>query len=177
MPTLTEVEEQIDTQHPSNSQIEAEATRGLLKYIAQAVRAWLDDEVINNADQEGGFTKITDGHIDMQFVIDGAITNGRILYVNNGQPTVTGIIISGTATNFPGAIQVAGTQVVNTRDTGWTIPLGSSFKGLFNADEATTFDPTYDQAKANELDGRVTQTRQSLKAVIEALRNHGLLGA
>lgn len=176
MPTPEEIDTYIDENHPSNSELAAAQTRSLLKYIKNAIRAWLDDEVINNVDQEGGFAKITSGHIDMDFVFDGTITNGRVVYINNGQPTATTIEFSGDTTNFPGALQIDAVQVVSSRITGWATPSGTPSRTIFNADETTTADPSYQQAQIQEVVDRLTETRQRLKAVIDDLRSHGLIG-
>jgi hypothetical protein len=176
MPTLAEVEEDIDDSYQSGTQNRAATIRALLKRIAQAVRGWLDDEVLNLADQEGGFAKITDGHIDMQFVFDGTITNGRVVYINNGQPTGTTIEFSGSTTNFPGPIQVSGTQVVNGRRTGWTPATGTPVRTAFNADDSTTVGGAYNPVEVQQINDKLVEIRQRFKALQDDLISHGLIG-
>jgi hypothetical protein len=58
------------------------------------------------------------------------------------------------------AFQVAGTQVVNTRKTGWGAPTGTATRSAFATSTVTT-----------------EQLAERLKALIDDLTSHGLIGA
>lgn len=69
--------------------------------------------------------------------------------------------INGTAVNFGAGlpIQISGTQVVTSRRTGWTAPTGTASRAGYDTTTATT-----------------TQLAQNLKALIDDLSTHGLIG-
>lgn len=58
-----------------------------------------------------------------------------------------------------GSLQIAGTQVVAARNTGWTAWTGTAAKGTFDTATAT-----------------LVNCAQTIKAITDALRLHGLIG-
>src|SRR4051812_13275821 len=70
-------------------------------------------------------------------------------------PSNVGINASGSAGRF----LVNGTQVVAARDTGWTAWTGTAAKGAFDTATAT-----------------LVNCAQTLKAITDVLRTHGLIG-
>lgn len=83
---------------------------------------------------------------------DGAINGG-------GNLSLSGAAIVQQYVEAIGGFRVNGTGVVGARNTGWTTPSGASSKGGFDTGAPDLF-----------------SVAQHLKAVIDALMGHGLLG-
>lgn len=72
---------------------------------------------------------------------------------------------------------ISGVQVVGARDTGWTTSAGFGYKGAFDANLFPAISATYVQAEQQAMREALVYTRQRVKALEDALRAHGLIGA
>lgn len=70
---------------------------------------------------------------------------------------------------------VNGVKVVGAQVTGWTAATGSAFVGAFNASQAFSIGAAYSQSEVTALADALITTRQRLKAMEDALRQHGLI--
>lgn len=70
---------------------------------------------------------------------------------------------------------VAGLQVVGPRVTGWTAATGTALLGAFNANTAYAAGAVYLQAEATAAYAGLTEARQRIIALENAMRNHGLI--
>jgi len=77
--------------------------------------------------------------------------------------------------NITTAFSINGTKVLGGRNLGWTAATGTAQKGGFNADQAYTIGGTYNASEMQALRDGVTQARQRIKALEDALRSHGLI--
>jgi len=95
-------------------------------------------------------------------------TKGEVRSVGNLVPSATGTYDLGQNATpkawkdlwLTGVLNVDGVQVVKERETGWTAPTGTASKAGYAEGTAT-----------------LTQVAQTLKAVVDALVGHGLIGA
>lgn len=70
---------------------------------------------------------------------------------------------------------VAGLQVVGPRVTGWTAATGTALLGAFNSNTTYAAGVVYLQAEATAAYAGLTEARQRIKALEEAMRTHGLI--
>lgn len=70
---------------------------------------------------------------------------------------------------------VAGLQVVGPRVTGWTAATGTALLGAFNANTTYAAGVVYLQAEATAAYAGLTEARQRIKALEDAMRTHGLI--
>ena len=73
------------------------------------------------------------------------------------------------------AIHINGTQVITTRETGWTAGTGTANKGAFATYAGVTHTGSYVQATVQALDDATRNASQRVKAIEDALRTHGLI--
>jgi hypothetical protein len=111
-------------------------------------------------------TKLTNNHATTPDGLHVKFTGGapnnttqRFLLLDDTTSTKFEIFSTGKANSLVG-FQVAGTDVVKTRRTGWTAPTGTSTRTGFATSTATA-----------------TQVAEALKALIDDLIAHGLIGA
>jgi len=77
--------------------------------------------------------------------------------------------------NIITAFSINGTKVLGGRNLGWTAATGTALKGAFNADQAYVISGTYNASEIQALRDGLTQARQRMKALEDALRSHGLI--
>lgn len=84
------------------------------------------------------------------------------LVINNGDATVNGQIrtVAGNVDLDAGVVRIASTQVVRARVTGWGAPTGTATRSTFATGSVTT-----------------AQLAERVKALIDDLTTHGLIGA
>ncbi|MGL5487870.1 MAG: hypothetical protein ACRDC6_16515 [Shewanella sp.] len=70
---------------------------------------------------------------------------------------------------------VNGVKVVGAQIVGWTAATGSAFTGAFNSSLALPVGATYSQTEVTAIANALITTRQRLKAMEDALRQHGLI--
>lgn len=70
---------------------------------------------------------------------------------------------------------VNGTQVVGAQVTGWTMSTGTDNVGAFNADQTQTVSAAYVQTEAQSTQDDLLAARQRIKALEDAMRQHGLI--
>lgn len=70
---------------------------------------------------------------------------------------------------------VAGMQVVGPRVTGWTAATGTASLSAFNANTTYTASIAYVQLEASTAYAALTEARQRIKALEDAMRTHGLI--
>lgn len=70
---------------------------------------------------------------------------------------------------------VAGLQVIGPRVTGWTAATGTALLGSFNANTTYAAGVVYLQADAAAAYDGLTEARQRIKALEDAMRIHGLI--
>lgn len=70
---------------------------------------------------------------------------------------------------------VNGVKVVGAQIAGWTAATGSAFTGAFNSSLALPVGAAYSQAEVTAIASALITTRQRLKAMEDALRQHGLI--
>ncbi|MGL5528932.1 MAG: phage tail protein [Plesiomonas shigelloides] len=70
---------------------------------------------------------------------------------------------------------VNGVKVVGAQIVGWTAATGSAFTGVFNSSLALPVGAAYSQAEVTAIANALITTRQRLKAMEDALRQHGLI--
>ncbi|MGL5280664.1 MAG: phage tail protein [Plesiomonas shigelloides] len=70
---------------------------------------------------------------------------------------------------------VNGVKVVGAQVTGWVAATGSAFTGSFNASQALPVGAVYSQSEVTAIANALITTRQRLKAMEDALRQHGLI--
>lgn len=73
------------------------------------------------------------------------------------------------------SLSVNGTQVVSSRQTGFSAATGTANRGGFNADTSYPVASTYTQAQVQAIANDLRATRQRVKALEDALRAHGLI--
>ncbi|MDR1842310.1 MAG: DNA stabilization protein [Citrobacter amalonaticus] len=73
------------------------------------------------------------------------------------------------------SLSVNGVKVVGTQVTGFTPATGAAFKGSFNVDQAWTAGATYNQTLIQQLADALTESRRRIKALEDAMREHGLI--
>lgn len=91
-------------------------------------------------------------------------------------PSPTGGTLQvGGSVNARGGYCVAGTQVVSSRQYGWTPAVGTALKGAFNADADFSVGTTYSRVEVQALARGLVEARRRIKALEDALRTHGLI--
>lgn len=73
-------------------------------------------------------------------------------------------------------IGINGVQVIGERQTGWGAPTGTPSKAAFATYAAPVFSAVYDQGQVQALAESCQTTSRTLAALINDLRNHGLIG-
>ncbi|WP_343552109.1 phage tail protein [Pantoea sp.] len=99
---------------------------------------------------------------------------GALLVGNITTPTADILQVAGSE-NVSVSYKVAGLKVVGARQTGWTAATGTAFKSAFNADNGYQISGTYQQFEAISVANGLTEARQRIKALEDALRTHGLI--
>lgn len=99
-------------------------------------------------------------------------SGGSFLIGNVPVPTTDKLQVGGSV-NVSVSYKVAGTQVLSARQTGWTAAVGTANKSAFNADLAFTVGATYSQTEIQALANALTEARQRIKALEDAMRTHG----
>lgn len=79
--------------------------------------------------------------------------------------------------NTKGVFSVDGAQVVSNRATGWTAPTGTAVRSTFATYAAPDISTTPTEAEVQALADHVQVLSQRLKALIDDLTTHGLIGA
>lgn len=97
--------------------------------------------------------------------------SGSLLVGNVTSPTTDKLQVVGSE-NVSVSYKVAGLQVVGARQTGWTAATGTAYKGAFDANQAWTIGILND-LQIQEIANSLTQARQRIKALEDALRTHG----
>lgn len=101
-------------------------------------------------------------------------SGGSLLVGNITTPTTDKLQVAGSA-NATTSYKVAGVKVIGAQQTGWTASTGTANKGAFNADLAFTVSATYTQSEVQVLADGLLAARRRIKALEDALRNHGLI--
>lgn len=96
-------------------------------------------------------------HLLTQQFGDGSLTAGDILFKPNSVETFR---VTRTGANLTGTLSVNGTQVLGARKTGWTASTGTATRTGFATSTATA-----------------QQVAEALKALIDDLISHGVIGA
>ncbi len=78
--------------------------------------------------------------------------------------------------NAAQGLGIAGTRVLASRQTGWGAASGASDKTAFTTYNAPTVSATYDQAEIQALATAVQVASRHIGALINDLRNHGMIG-
>ncbi|MCK6654595.1 phage tail protein [Enterobacter roggenkampii] len=99
---------------------------------------------------------------------------GSFIIGNVPSPTSDKLQVLGSE-NVSVSYKVAGTQVVNTRKTGWTASTGTALRGAFDSDLTQSIGTTYNQAEIVALENMVIDARRRIKAIEDDLRSHGLI--
>lgn len=97
--------------------------------------------------------------VGVSATLSGAATENRAIYGNASGATTNWAGYFDGDINITGIISVSGTQVIAARETGWSAATGTATKGGFATATVTLAD-----------------LAQNVKAVIDALLYHGLLG-
>ena len=97
--------------------------------------------------------------------------SGSLLVGNITSPTADKLQVVGSE-NVSVSYKVAGLQVVGARQTGWTAATGTAYKGAFDANQAWTIG-ILNVLQIQEIANSLTQARQRIKALEDALRTHG----
>jgi hypothetical protein len=77
--------------------------------------------------------------------------------------------------NVATSYSVGGVKVVGVRVTGFTAATGSALKSSFNASQSYSVGTLYSQTEMQAMATGLIQARQRIKALEDALRNHGLI--
>lgn len=101
-------------------------------------------------------------------------SGGSLLVGNIATPTTDKLQVSGSV-NATTSYKVAGVKVVGAQQIGWTASTGTANKGAFDADQAFTVSATYTQSEVQALADGLVAARRRIKALEDALRNHGLI--
>jgi hypothetical protein len=112
---------------------------------------------------------------------------------SSSQPQVTQVYMQDGFliwTNVPGGYKFDGgpveasagyycgtNQVVGARDTGWSAPTGTSYKGPLAADDTQAILATYDQNQIQTLQNQLVEARRAIAAMQRAMIAHGLIGS
>jgi len=72
--------------------------------------------------------------------------------------------------------EVGGVQVVGARATGWTAPTGTAARTTFATYAGQEVSGSYDDEEVQAIDDHVKVLSQRLKALIDDLTTHGLIG-
>lgn len=99
------------------------------------------------------------------------LVSGSLLVGNVTSPTTDKLQVVGSE-NVSVSYKVAGLQVVGARQTGWTAATGTAYKGAFDANQAWTIG-ILNVLQIQEIANSLTQARQRIKALEDALRTHG----
>ena len=103
------------------------------------------------------------------------ITTGELRFSHTSTDIVT---ITASAVNFTQPLQMSGTQVVTTRQTGWTAEPGTSVdRTSTGAHAAQTISDPPTQAQVQNIDDDLVKFSERLAALIYDLQQHGLIGA
>lgn len=141
---------------------------------------YLLDEVIDiQADivtLQNDVTAIQDDYVSKTETANQTVqpVSGSLLIGTIATPTADKLQVSGSE-NVSVSYKVAGLQVVGARQTGWTAATGAALLGTFNANQAYTVSATYTQSEVSAMATGLQQARQRIKALEDALRNHGLI--
>lgn len=92
-------------------------------------------------------------------------------YVSKTAVAAQSVVSTFQATSY----LIAGLQVVGPRVTGWTAATGTALLGAFNANTAYAAGVVYLQAEATAAYAGLTEARQRIKALEDAMRTHGLI--
>jgi hypothetical protein len=128
-----------------------------------------------------------------QMTLQGGSVSGRWLAISGGgmfigSTTATDFIIQRNTANIATfaaaavnlasgiALQVNGTQVVTTRQTGWAAMTGTAARGAAAVHAAQTISAAPTQAEVQNIDNSLVIVAQRLKALIDNLTTHGLIG-
>lgn len=98
---------------------------------------------------------------------------GALIVGSVSTPTTDKIQVGGSI-NVSVSYKVAGLQVLGPRQTGWTTATGTAYKGAFDANQAWTIG-ILNVLQIQQIADALTQARQRIKALEDALRSHGLI--
>ncbi|OWF83342.1 phage tail protein [Yersinia kristensenii] len=98
---------------------------------------------------------------------------GSLIVGSVSTPTTDKIQVGGSI-NVSVSYKVAGLQVLGPRQTGWTAATGTAYKGAFDANQAWTIG-ILNVLQIQQIADALTQARQRIKALEDALRSHGLI--
>ena len=139
--------------------------------------------VSNNASQGVEVTDVagknvrltaSDGGIGQPGV--GTYTDNDFALLRNATTIAT---LTSAAVNLASGIvlQASGTQVVTSRRTGWAAMTGTAARGVAAVHAAQTISSPPTQAQVQNIDNSLVIVAQRLKALIDDLTTHGLIGS
>jgi hypothetical protein len=108
----------------------------------------------------------------------------RALGLQTDNSTRVTIAADGSKTTFTGDVDLASTkvykindvQVVGGRVTGWTAPTGTATRSTFATYAGQDVSALYTEAEVQAIDDHVKVLSERLKALIDDLTTHGLIG-
>jgi len=108
----------------------------------------------------------------------------RALELQTDNTTRVTIAADGSKTTFTGDVDLASTkvykindvQVVGGRVTGWTAPTGTATRSTFATYAGQDVSALYTEAEVQAIDDHVKVLSERLKALIDDLTTHGLIG-
>lgn len=113
----------------------------------------------------------------------GEVSLGSIDDPTTAQATMSaagGLLVldttAGLNLNTGGSIQVAGTNVLGTRITGWGAPTGSNSRATFATYTAPTISVIYNHSEVQAMADHIQVLSQRLAALITDNRIHGIIG-
>ncbi|RUW38968.1 hypothetical protein EN739_12050 [Mesorhizobium sp. M2A.F.Ca.ET.017.03.2.1] len=112
---------------------------------------------------------------------DVFLASGGVINYAAGDVTIThsadALAFAGAANgySFDNVIKIGGNQVLKARETGWTAGTGTALKGAFASYAGQAHTGAYVQATIQALDNAARDASQRVKAIEDALRNHGLI--
>jgi len=127
---------------------------------------------------QGSVSGIQGDYVSKSATTDQVVQSGGggLIIGSVAIPSADKLQIGGSA-NASVSYKVSGIKVVGERVNGWTASTGTQYKGAFNADATFAVDSVYVQAQMQSISFTLTQTRQRMKALEDALFSHGLIGA
>jgi hypothetical protein len=125
----------------------------------------------------GVYSGIPDGATNFNIYCAGAAPNyfAGDVGINDTTPSYP-LDVNGTI-NTTDAYRVDGTKVVGNRSTGWTAPSGTATRTTFATFAGQTISNPPTQAQVQAIDNHVKILSERVKALIDDLTTHGLLGA
>lgn len=131
---------------------------------------------------EGSITTLQSNVLTLQTNVSSLTT--RMGTAEGNITAIQGDYVSKSATasqslasplNVTASYSIGGIKVVGPRQTGWTASTGDGLLGAFNANQIYNASATYVQSDILALAFGLTQSRQRIKALEDALRAHGLI--